>query len=53
MGTGPFVFVEHVKGSHWVGKRNPNYWDKGKPYLGRLPGALHQGLRGPGGGDPR
>jgi len=22
-----------VKGSHWVGKRNPNYWDKGKPYL--------------------
>src|SRR3989441_1137152 len=33
MGTGPFVFVEHVKGSHWVGKKNPNYWDKGKPYL--------------------
>ena len=33
MGTGPFVFVEHVRGSHWVGKRNPNYWDKGKPYL--------------------
>jgi peptide/nickel transport system substrate-binding protein len=33
MGTGPFIFVEHVKGSEWVGKRNPNYWDKGKPYL--------------------
>jgi peptide/nickel transport system substrate-binding protein len=33
MGTGPFKFVEHVKGSHWVGKRNPDYWDKGKPYL--------------------
>ncbi len=33
MGTGPFVFVEHVRGSHWVGKKNPNYWDKGKPYL--------------------
>ncbi|MGH8686316.1 MAG: ABC transporter substrate-binding protein [Burkholderiales bacterium] len=33
MGTGPFIFVEHVKGSHIVGKRNPNYWDKGKPYL--------------------
>jgi len=32
-GTGPFVFVEHVKGSHWVGRKNPNYWDKGKPYL--------------------
>ena len=33
MGTGPFVFVEHVKGSHWVGRRNPEYWDRGKPYL--------------------
>ncbi len=33
MGTGPFTFVEHVKGSHWAGKKNPNYWDKGKPYL--------------------
>jgi peptide/nickel transport system substrate-binding protein len=33
MGTGPFVFVEHVKGSHWVGKKNPAYWDRGKPYL--------------------
>jgi peptide/nickel transport system substrate-binding protein len=33
MGTGPFTFVEHVKGSHWIGKKNPAYWDKGKPYL--------------------
>jgi peptide/nickel transport system substrate-binding protein len=33
MGTGPFTFVEHVRGSHLVGKKNPNYWDKGKPYL--------------------
>jgi len=33
MGTGAFTFVEHVKGSHFVGKKNPNYWDKGKPYL--------------------
>ena len=33
MGTGPFKFVEHVKGSHLVGKKNPDYWDKGKPYL--------------------
>src|SRR4029453_9201263 len=33
MGTGAFKFVEHVRGSHWVGKKNPDYWDKGKPYL--------------------
>jgi peptide/nickel transport system substrate-binding protein len=33
MGTGPFTFVEHVKGSHVVGKKNPNYWNKGRPYL--------------------
>jgi peptide/nickel transport system substrate-binding protein len=33
MGTGPFVFVEHQRGSHWVGKKNPAYWDAGKPYL--------------------
>ena len=33
MGTGPFVFVEHVKGSRWVGRRNPQYWARDKPYL--------------------
>ncbi|HYE92036.1 MAG TPA: ABC transporter substrate-binding protein [Terriglobales bacterium] len=33
MGTGAFTFVEYVKGSHWVGKKNASYWDKGKPYL--------------------
>jgi peptide/nickel transport system substrate-binding protein len=33
MGTGPFTHVEYVKGSHWAGKKNPNYFDKGKPYL--------------------
>jgi peptide/nickel transport system substrate-binding protein len=33
MGTGPFRFVEHVKGSHVVAKKNADYWDKGKPYL--------------------
>ena len=33
MGTGPLKFVEHVKSSHVVGKKNPDYWDKGKPYL--------------------
>ena len=33
MGTGPFTFIEHVKGSHVVGKKFADYWDKGKPYL--------------------
>lgn len=32
-GTGPFTFVEHVKGSHVAGKRNDNYFKKGLPYL--------------------
>jgi peptide/nickel transport system substrate-binding protein len=53
MGTGPFVFVEHVKGSHWVGKRNPQYWDRPRPYLDgyrmlivREPAAQVAALRG-------
>lgn len=33
MGTGPFKFVEHVPGSHWVGKKNEDYFVKGRPYL--------------------
>jgi peptide/nickel transport system substrate-binding protein len=33
MGTGPFTLAEHVKGSHWVGRRNADYFDKGRPYL--------------------
>lgn len=33
LGTGPFVFVEHAAGSHWVGKRFDDYFEKGKPYL--------------------
>ncbi len=32
-GTGPFVFVEHVKGSHVLGRKNPKYFHKGLPYL--------------------
>jgi len=32
-GTGPFIFVEHVKGSHVTGRRNENYFKKGLPYL--------------------
>jgi peptide/nickel transport system substrate-binding protein len=33
MGSGPFTFVEHIKGSSWEGKRFPGYFDAGKPYL--------------------
>jgi len=33
MGSGPFKFVEYVPGSHWVGKKNPDYFMKGRPYL--------------------
>jgi len=33
LGTGPFVFEEHAAGSHWIGKRNENYWDPERPYL--------------------
>ena len=33
MGTGPFKFVEHVAGSHWVGARFDNYFRKGYPLL--------------------
>lgn len=33
MGTGPFTFVEHVPGKHWVGKRFDKYFLPGKPYL--------------------
>jgi peptide/nickel transport system substrate-binding protein len=32
-GTGPFTFVEHIKGSHVAGKRNESYFKKDLPYL--------------------
>ncbi len=36
-GTGPFEFVEWVKDSHLLIKRNDNYWNKqGGPYLDRV-----------------
>jgi peptide/nickel transport system substrate-binding protein len=35
-GTGPFTFVEYVQGDHLTLRKNPNYWDKGKPYLDQL-----------------
>lgn len=36
IGTGPFVFKEWVRGDHIILDRNPNYWDKPKPYLDRI-----------------
>src|SRR5215216_3835363 len=33
MGSGPFTFVEHIKGDHWTGKRWTRYFMPGKPYL--------------------
>jgi peptide/nickel transport system substrate-binding protein len=32
-GTGPFKSVRRVENEVWVMERNPNYWNKGLPYL--------------------
>ncbi len=36
VGTGPFMFKEWKKGAYIVLTRNPNYWQKGKPYLDEI-----------------
>jgi len=33
VGAGPFIFEKYERDSKLVYKRNPNYWDKDKPYL--------------------
>jgi peptide/nickel transport system substrate-binding protein len=35
-GTGPFKHVKRVDKEVWVMEKNPNYWNKGLPYLDRL-----------------
>lgn len=39
-GTGPFIFLEHVKGSYVAGKRNENYFRKDLPYLDGFKGVF-------------
>jgi len=39
-GTGPFIFTEHVKGSHVAGKKSDTYFRKGLPYLDGFKGVF-------------
>ncbi len=36
LGTGPFVFDHWTAGQEIVAKRNPDYWQKGRPYLDEI-----------------
>ena len=40
LGTGPFKFTEHVKGSHVAGVRNDKYFKKDQPYLDGFKGTF-------------
>ena len=36
MGSGPFMFKEHIKGQRLVLVKNPNYYEKGQPLLDEI-----------------
>jgi peptide/nickel transport system substrate-binding protein len=36
VGAGPFLLKEWVPSDHMIFVRNPNYWQKGKPYLDEI-----------------
>jgi len=40
LGSGPFKFVEHIKGSHVSGVRNDKYFRQGQPYLDGFKGTF-------------
>lgn len=40
MGSGPFIFAEHSKGSHVAGRKNPNYFREGLPYMDGFKGVF-------------
>jgi peptide/nickel transport system substrate-binding protein len=35
-GTGPYKVTQYVHGQYIVLERNPDYWDKGKPFLDKI-----------------
>lgn len=36
VGTGPFIYKDRVKGTSVTLEKNPNYWQKGMPYLDKV-----------------
>jgi len=42
IGTGPFIFdsASAQRGTRWSMKKNPNYWQPGKPYLDEVVGLV-------------
>jgi peptide/nickel transport system substrate-binding protein len=40
LGSGPFIFVEHARGSHIAGKRNDKYFRQGLPHLDGFKGVF-------------